>query len=218
MPSLIVPTGQMIPVTNDAAATRSGGAVHAGAGINPLVAAPTANTAVTGKAFVNSGLPENGPNPSFTVSFPRVGTFVVRCAPHPKMRATVKVLPKKAKTPQASRTAARVAKEKAADARTRPRCSKKAPKNTVLIAPGTQRVAIFAFRPAATTINAGDTLTFRMAGRNENHTVSFGPANVLAGLSQSFAGPAPSPQAVYPSDPPPAGVPSLTATSHGAAS
>lgn len=213
MPPFIAPTGATNPVTNDAAGVPFWwGGTTPELALNPLLAAPTAATAVTGRTFVNSGLPQ-GPNASFTVRFPRVGTFVVRCAPHPKMRAIVKVLPPKAHIPSAKSVAARVAREKAADRATARRLAKRtAPPNTVLIGPGTRRVWHMGFLPATRTVKAGATVTFRMAGRTENHTVSFGPSSVLDALAAS---PEPPAQTIYPSDPPPAGPPAVTPTTHG---
>jgi plastocyanin len=58
-----------------------------------------------------------------------------------------------------------------------------------------------------------------MDGRNELHTVTFGPKAFVDGVAQKFfpAGPTDpfGSEAVYPSDPPAAGPPSLTPTSHG---
>ena len=213
MPPFIAPTGATNPPTNDAAGAPFwwGGSTPE-LGVNPRLAAPTAATAVTGRTFVNSGLPQ-GPNASFTVRFPKVGTFVVRCAPHPAMRAVVKVVPPKAHIPSARSVAAQVAREKAADRATARRLARRtAPPDTVLIGPGTRRVWLMGFLPATKSVKAGATLTFRMAGRTENHTVSFGPSSVLDALAAS---PEPPAQTIFPSDPPPAGPPAVTATAHG---
>ena len=78
--------------------------------------------------------------------------------------------------------------------------------------------------PSTLTINAGQAVTFTMAGefRSEAHTVTFGPAKLRAGLERNFILPvigAPAgtfgviPQGAYPSDPPP--LPAYDGTNHG---
>jgi plastocyanin len=59
-------------------------------GFNPDVAAPTPGTTVDGTGLVGSGLPTA---PSFVVTFTKAGSFAYYCAIHPRMRATVHVLP-----------------------------------------------------------------------------------------------------------------------------
>ena len=219
---LIQATPTLNPVTND-----PGGAPYWWGGVtpqqqfNPAAAAPGGGTAVTGRKTVNSGLPQ-GNAPKFTVSFPKLGTFKVRCLVHPNMRGSVTVAPRNSKAADtAARAKARAAKEKAAQLKTALATARKADKAAgadVLIAPGNAKAQVFAFFPAKKTVPAGTPVTFRMAGRNEVHTVTFGPAAFVGAVAKAtFQGTslALASEGFYPSDPPAAGPPAVTPTSHG---
>ena len=58
---------------------------------NPAAVAPRGGTVATGAKTISSGF-LNGDPPKFTVTFPKTGTFQVRCAVHPKMKGTITVL------------------------------------------------------------------------------------------------------------------------------
>lgn len=214
LPPLITPTGDDAPATDDAAGVPYWWVGQPLLGLNGQIFGPTPGTAVTGRTLVHSGLPM-GPRHVFTATFPRIGAFAVRSVVHPGMRATVVVLPRRAATPAARQVARQVARQKAQHLRqARALAKRTAPAGTVLVGPGNPNVALFRFAPANSTVKAGARVTFRMAGRNENHTVTFGPTAKLMQLAQGFEGPSLSAEAVYPSDAPGV-VPAVTATSHG---
>lgn len=221
VPPLIVPDGPN-PVTNDPAGLPYWwSATTPQLMFNPKAAAPSGGTSVTGAKLVNSGAPQ-GNRPSFTVSFPKAGTFQVRCAVHPNMIGSVKVLPPDATPLSAARQARRAARQKAKDRRDARDFVREAPgeagANEVLIGPGSHRVAILGFFPKLRTVPAGSDVTFRMDGRNEVHTVSFGPGPFLQQVARaSFQGSglAVESQGSYPTDPPALGPPAVTATAHG---
>lgn len=215
---LVVP-GAPNPVTNDPAGAPYwwGGATPA-LGFNPKAVVPTKDTRVTGARTVSSGIPQG--KKGFTVSFPKVGTFQIRCAVHPNMKGSIKVLPRQANAPSAAVLAARAAKQKAADVKAGAAFAKQGPAKAaklggVLIGNGNAAVEVFAFFPKATTVKAGSAVTFTMGGRNEIHTVTFGPSAFLTQLSKSFQGsPVFDPQATYPTDRP--GTPAaVTPAAHG---
>jgi plastocyanin len=166
LPDLIVPAGGTNPLTKDSAGNPYWWSDTTPVlGINPVAAGPSNTTSVTGRALVNSGLPGEGVK-SFTATFPRAGTFVVRSIVHPRMRATVVVLPtsSKAKGQTKKQIAALAARQKKTDvAAAKLLAAKRAPKGTVLVGPGNNNVAIFGYSPAKATVKAGSSLTFRMA-------------------------------------------------------
>ena len=54
--------------------------------LNPIAAVPTARNSVTGRAFVNSGIPsDQAKGMTFRVTFPKAGTFKFVCLVHPGM-------------------------------------------------------------------------------------------------------------------------------------
>jgi plastocyanin len=215
LPAFIAPSSALNPATND-----PGGAPYWWGGTTPQLQlngaafAPSGGTAVTGAKMVNSGVV-----PKFTVRFPKTGTFQVRCIVHPFMKGTIRVVPKSGDTPAKRR--ARAKKEQRAQAATVKALVRKAVRvttPTVAISPGIRKAQKFSFEPANRKVAPGTTVTFNMAGGNEVHTVSFGPAAFLTQVAKTtfegqgvdLAG-----EGVYPSDPPAAGIPSLTPTTHG---
>jgi plastocyanin len=220
--AFVVPGSALNPVTNDPAGQPYwwGGATPA-LGINPLAAAPSGGTKVTGAKTVSSGF-LGGRNPSFTVSFPKLGTFQVRCLVHARMRGQVTVVPEgSAAADSAAEVASKSARDQAADLAAAKATAKAAKKRTatqaVVIGPGNARQEAFAFFPKKSTVPTGGTLTFRMAGANEVHTVSFGPSAFLDKVGKrTFEGQglALDPEGAYASDPP-AATPVLTPVLHG---
>jgi plastocyanin len=190
--------------------------------VNPAAAAPSGGTVVNGRTTVNSGIP-NGNAPKFTVTFTKTGTYTVRCAVHPNMKGTVKVVARSGDT--AAKRLARAAREAAAQTATVKALIKKADAATgpvVAIGPGNRKAETFSFHPANRKVAPGTAVTFSMDKKgNEIHTVTFGPkAFVVGNVAKNFFPTSPASlnlgsEGVYPSDPPPAGVPSLTPTSHG---
>lgn len=221
-PPFILPTSTLNPATDD-----PGGAPYWWGGATPLIsfngaaAAPAGGRVVTGRRTVSSGLPQ-GRAPEFTVSFPKIGTFQVRCLIHPNMRGRIRVVAGRSKAADtAKRAAARAAREKARQRARVDRAIAKAERTkgaSIVVSPGDSAAQAFAFYPAAKRVPVGSSVTFRMSGRNEVHTVSFGPAAFLQKVGRdSFQGSglAVGSEGFYPSDPPAAGPPAVTATSHG---
>lgn len=220
-PDLTVASATLNPVTNDPA-----GQPYWWSNVTPIVqvnvaaAAPSGGTVVNGRSTVNSGIID-GNAPKFSVTFSKVGTYTVRCAVHPRMRGTVKVLPTSGDT--AKKRLARAAREAKAQLATVKALVKKADKakgDVVQIGPGTSKAQIFSFHPAKKTVTAGTTVTFKMAGANELHTVTFGPKAYVDGVAKAFFPSSPAnlnlgSETLYPTDPPPAGVPVVTPTAHG---
>ena len=219
---LIVPQTTLSAATNDpAGAPYWWGGVAPVISFNPTIAAPSGGTAVTGRTTVTSGFP-NGRAPKFTVSFPKTGTFPIVCVVHPNMRGSVTVVPKgSGAATTAAGAKARAAREKAAQAKAAAAAARKADKttgNTVIISPGNAKAQTFAFFPAKKTVAAGSAVTFRMSGRNEVHTVTFGPDAFVGPLAKrTYQGSSPilASEGFYATDPPAAGPPSVTPTSHG---
>lgn len=219
---LIVPQPTLSAATNDpAGALYWWGGVAPVISFNPAIAAPSGGKAVTGRTTVSSGFP-NGRAPKFTVSFPKNGTFQVVCVVHPKMRGSVTVVPKNSgAATTAAGARARAAKEKASQAATAAASARKAGKtkgNTVVISPGNAKAQTLAFFPAKKTVGVGSAVTFKMSGRNEVHTVTFGPDAFVGPLAKTtYQGTSPllASEGFYPSDPPTGGPPAVTSSSHG---
>ncbi len=156
------------------------------------------------------------------MTFPKRGTFQVHCNVHPAMRGVVRVVRKgSAAADTRAEVRRRASRDRASDLRAARRTAKAAGRRTstqaVLIGPGDTRQEAFRFFPARSTVAPGGTLTFRMAGRNEIHTVTFGPSDFLDAVGKrTFEGSGATldPEGAYPSDPP-AAVPALTPVSHG---
>lgn len=222
VPGLIAPSTQLNPATNDPA-----GQPYWWGGTTPILqvnvpaVAPSGGTVANGRKTVNSGLVD-GDAPKFTVSFPKVGTYQIRCAVHPFMKGTVKVVNGPGATNAALK--ARGANEQAQQLATVKAIVKKADKATgpvVAIGPGNRKAESFSFNPANRTVPAGTAVTFSMDNGNEVHTVTFGPKPfVIGNVAKNFFPSSPTSldlgsEGAYPSNPPAAGVPSLTPTTHG---
>jgi plastocyanin len=221
LPPLVVPDGPNAPTADPAGRPYWWSGVTPQLNFNPALAAPSGGKAVTGAKTVNSGVPQ-GKRPSFTFSFPKAGTYEVRCAVHPNMRGSVKVVPQAARLKTPSQVKATVRKEKAADAKTAASLAKTAPAKAgptdVIIGPGNARMDILGFFPSTRTVPVNSTVTFRMGGREEIHTATFGPQPFLEAVAKaSFEGNslAIGSEGAYPSDPPQAGPPPVTPTAHG---
>jgi plastocyanin len=223
-PEPVRPIGQPTPVTNDPAGAPYWFTGLPVLGLNPAAFGPIGGKVVNGTKTVGSGVPAGNPATArFTVKFPKRGVYNVFCALHPNMRGKVTVLPKNRTPPSGAvqkRAAAAQLKADRASLRRVIDLAREATANsaTVLIGPGTARTEVFTFFPAKRTVPKGTEVTFRMGGREEIHTVTFGPTAFLDALSEkTFEGPPTEPVAsegAYPSDPPGAVV-SLSPTTHG---
>lgn len=196
-------------------------------GFNPAVAVGSLGKKVTytGAKTIQSGLPlAQRPKP-MTVRFTKTGTVTYYCDVHPGMKGTVRVVDDDATVPTAAEDKAALARQVARDlviAR-RLRTASVAPNTMTIGNAGAQGVEYFGFLPATLNVPVGTVVKFQMSPRSrEVHTATAGPGNpesdpnsYLGKLAASFGAPVIDPAAVYASDPPPAGPPSLSPASHG---
>ena len=221
VPGIVTRSSTLAPPTNDPAGVPYwwGGTVPL-LTFNSQAARPTARKAVDGVHPVNSGFPNFGPRgaPPFTVTFPKVGTFRFGCAVHANMKGIVIVKPKSARVPTAAAIARRGKAELNVDLKAAKALKRKAPKpDEVLVGAGTRDFEIYAMLGGTKTVAAGTTLTFRWAGREEAHTVTFGPKAFVDQVEQTFnnaQGDLPG-EGTFPSDPPTGAPVAITPTSHG---
>ncbi len=221
VPSIVLPTTRLAPATNDPAGVPYwwGGTVPL-LTFNPQAAAPSARKTVDGVHTVNSGFPNFGPKgaPPFTVTFSKVGTFTFGCAVHPNMKGTVIVKPAAARVPTAAAVARRGKAQLAVDLAAAKKLKKKPVKaGEVLVGAGTRDFEIYAMLGGKKTVPAGTTLNFRWAGREEAHTVTFGPTAFVDQVEKTFGNAqADLPgEGTFPSDPPTGAPVTITPTSHG---
>jgi plastocyanin len=221
VPSILTPTNRLEPVTNDPA-----GVPYWWSNtlpiltLNPQVAIPSKRKSVDGVHTVNSGFPNFGPRgaPPFTVTFSKVGAFRFGCGVHPNMKGTIIVKPKSARVPTAAAVARKGKAELAGDLKAANKLKKKAVKpDEVLVGAGTRDFEVYAMLGGKKTVPAGTTLNFRWAGREEAHTVTFGPTAFVDLVQRTFeAAQADQPgEAIYPSDPPTVSPVPISPTSHG---
>jgi plastocyanin len=213
---LILPTSSLVSGVNDAAGTPFwfNGMVP-NLGFNPALAAGRGPRVYNGTNRIDTGLLTAKVKP-LTVKFTKAGTYKYFCDVHPGMVGYVVVKPKTASVPTAKQDAAAVTRQVTADVKAAKRlASSKPPANTVdLGVSASGGVELFNMFPATLQVHAGTVVTFTMSKRSfETHTATFGPKSYLGPLAKSFASPAISPIAAYPSDvPEPL---TLTPTSHG---
>ena len=173
----------------------------------------------------NSGLPLQGPPPPYKLKFKKKGTFGYLCVVHPGMAGKVRVVGSKRRILSAR-------KDRRAAARALKSTLQRVQRLTTglgtedldkTIQAGNDRASgatIYGFFPRNPTYKVGDTVTLQMpAALTELHTLTFGPTNGKGAyndvLATSFEGVAPDQRAIYPSEPPPAGIPSYDGTNHG---
>lgn len=198
---LIAPTGQVNPAKNDPAGVPYWWVGQPALNFNPAAVAPSGGTVATGAKTISSGF-LNGDAPKFTVTFPKAGTFQVRCAVHPKMKGTIVVLPKASGVPTEAALArqgkAKLAALNVAAVKNLKRArAHKSPATTVQIGPGVGPLETLAFFPSKNTVPAGTTVKFQMAGVNEFHTVTFGPTAYVDPVERAFQNNG-DPEGVYP--------------------
>jgi plastocyanin len=215
--ALITATGNMVQGVNDAAGNPFwfNGKVPM-LSFNTALFGPSGPKAYNGTTRIDSGLPLSPKPHDFKVKFMTPGAFKYYCDVHPGMGGTVVVKAKGAPVPTAQQDASALSSEEQGYVSEAKRIDKtKAPANQVSVgASGPGGLEVYAMFPHTLVINAGTTVRFFMSkDSREAHTASFGPASFLKTLAGSFNGPAPSPAAIYPSDPP--GHIVLTPTSHG---
>jgi plastocyanin len=225
--ALISPTGQNVSGANDAAGQPFWFNGQSNLAFNPVLFAGLFGKHATfkGTSRVESGLPLAQKVKPMVVRFTKAGTFTVYCDVHSGMKATVRVVGRKAHIPSAKADAKRVAQQITHALHVaKALASTKAPANTVDVgAHGAGGIEYFGFFPGSTSVPVGTTLRFRMApGSVEDHTATTGPGNpetepnsYLGKLANSIGGPAPDPAAVYPSEQPGGAAASLTPALHG---
>ncbi len=197
-------------------------------GFNPAIGPPGLfgrSTTYNGSKAVETGLPlSNKPKPA-KVRFTKTGSFTYYCSVHAGMKAKVNVVGRRSSAPSAKAHAAAIAKQtKAAVATAKELEKRKAPSVGVTVGvAGSGGIERFAFSPDKLTVKVGDTVTFTMGSKSYDvHSASTGPGDAMkepksymGQLAAKFEGTEFPGQAIYPSDPPAAGVATLTPTFHG---
>ena len=220
------PSGAKIAGVNDAAGSPFWFNGQPRLTANPLGAFPQGGKSYNGKKLVSSGAPlaPGAPKP-YTVKFTKKGSYSYYCTIHVGQKGTVKVVGKgkaipsnKANAKAAKKEYAKVAKRLIADAK-----FAGPPGNAVEAGHDTIETTIFRFFPATKSVPVGTTVTFAMSPKTtEAHTISFGPADYLKGVADTFIGPDPNnaqglpvvnPIAAFPSDVPT--LPAYDGTNHG---
>jgi plastocyanin len=182
---------------------------------NPALFTRTGGSTYNGSSRADSGLPV-GKAKNFKLKFTKAGVYKYFCDVHHGMVGYVVVRNKGQSVPSATDDKATLAKEEATSAKTAKKLdtTKTTGTNVSIGASGPGGVEVFAMFPASLTVSTGTTVTFAMSKQTRDvHTATFGPPSSLTPLINSFAGPAPSPTAIYPSDPP--GTVTLSSASHG---
>jgi len=193
---------------------------------NPDAVLPVGGKRFDPEELRNSGLPlAQGPPPPYTLRFNRRGTFRYLCVVHPGMAGRVKVRRASADiaTKRQDRRAAR--REQRAHLQRVQRLTTGLGTEDLekTMQAGNDRRSgstVFRFFPANPTYKVGDTVTLQMPARSsEVHTFTFGPTNGRDAYNDQLAagllGEVFDPRGGYPSEPPPAGVPTITTTQHG---
>jgi plastocyanin len=220
--AVIVPTGQKVAGSADAAGAAFWFNGQDGLSLNPAFAAVSAfgkKFSYNGSKQVESGLPAGAKPKPMTVKFTKAGTYKVYCDLHPGMAAGVTVAKKGVKVPTAKQDAAAVKKQAGAAVKAAKGLENTNPgANTVDLGVAAKGgVEYFGMVPSKLTVAAGTTVKFQMTkGSYEAHTATFGPGNIedpasyLGAIAASFESPAIDPRGAYPSDVTPVAVnPSL---------
>ncbi len=194
-------------------------------GFNPQAALPQGGKTFVRTALENSGLPLQGPPRPYKLKFKKKGTFGYICLVHPGMAGKVNVVRSARRIPSARSDKRAAARELNATLKRVQRLSTGLGTEALdkTIQAGNDRrsgAVVYRFFPQNPTYKVGDTVTLQMAPRStEAHTFTFGPTNgkdaYVDVVAASFAGPASDQRAIYPSEPPPAGIPSYSGTNHG---
>jgi len=226
-PALIVPD----PSTPVAGVNDAAGAAFWFNGQPSLRPNPEAVLPQGGKKFdpsklENSGLPlGEGHPPPYTLRFTRKGTFTYVCVVHAGMAGKVRVVGRNRSIPSARRDRREARRQQNVTLERVQQLTTGLGTEDLekTMQAGNDRrwgATVFKFFPARPSYKVGDTVTLQMAPRStEAHTFTFGPTNgkdayndVLAAglLGETF-----DPRGAYPSEPPSAGVPTITTAQHG---
>jgi plastocyanin len=224
-PGLVAPGGPIAGV-NDAAGQPFWFNGQPQLAFSPEAALPQGGNTFDPTELMNSGLPlAQGPPPPYTLRFNRKGTYEYLCVVHPGMIGKVRVRGRNADVPtrRQDRRAARRQLNQALDRVERLTTGLGTEDLQNTIQAGNDRRSgptIFRFFPANPTYKVGDTVTLQMAPRSTDvHTLTFGPTNGKDAyndqLANSLLGEVFDARGIYPSEPPAAGVPTITTTQHG---
>jgi plastocyanin len=194
--------------------------------LNLLAAAPQGGKTFDPSVLENSGLPpEDGPAPPYKLRFKRKGTFGYYCIVHPGMKGKVRVVGRGRRIPTVAKDKRVARREQKAALKRVKELSAGAGTETLskAIQAGNDvagGATVYKFFPASPSFKVGDTVTLQMpASTSETHTFTFGPTNgkdlYNDQLAAALVGASFDPRGVYPSDPPPAGVPSYNGANHG---
>jgi plastocyanin len=192
---------------------------------NPVALAPQGGKTFDASELQSSGLVLEGSPPPYKLRFKRKGTFNYLCVLHPGMAAKVKVVGGNRQIPSAHKDK-RAAKHQLDDSLDQVRRLSAGRGTEILdktILAGNDRrsgATVFKFFPAKPSFKVGDTVTLQMAPRStELHTFTLGPSNGKDAYNDQLAanllGPVFDPRGIYPSEPPPAGIPSYNGANHG---
>ena len=222
-PGLVVPD-PTTPITgvNDAAGNPFWFNGNPTLGFNPLVALKQGGKKYSSTELLNSGLPlAPGPPPPYTLRFTKKGTFNYFCVVHPGMVAKVHVLGAGAKVPSAAQDKKAAKREQKATLQRVQRLTSGLGTEDLQLTmqagnDKTSGATVFKFFPSNPTFKVGDTVTLQMApSSTEVHTFTFGNEQSNTALGDFLVGQTIDPRGGYPSEPPPAGVPSVTTSMHG---
>ena len=210
------PSGNKITGVNDAAGNPFWFNGQARITLQDKGALPQGGSRYNGNRLVSSGAPlQPGPPKPYAVRFTRKGTFSYYCTIHVGQKATVKVVGRnkriptnRANTRAAKKEYARVVKRLIQDDKFQGRLG-----NAVEAGHDTLSTTFFRFFPATKNVPVGTSVTFLMSPKTtEVHTISFGPADYLKQVADTFIAPDPinqqlpfviNPIAAFPSEPPP---------------
>jgi plastocyanin len=194
--------------------------------LNPDAALPQGGRRFDPSELMNSGLPlSEGPPPPYRLRFRRTGTFNYLCIVHPGMKGKVRVVGRNRSIPSARKDRREARRQqKVALQRVQQLTTGLGTEDLdKTIQAGNDRRAgasVFRFFPQAPSYRVGDTVTLQMPpASSEAHTFTFGPTNGRDAyndqLANTLLGEAFDPRGAYPSEPPPAGVPTITPATHG---
>jgi plastocyanin len=226
-PGLITPDAST-PVTgvNDAAGSPFWFNGQPTLRLNPDAALPQGGRTFDPSELLNSGLPlSEGPPAPYRLRFRRKGTFNYLCIVHPGMKGKVRVVGRNRRIPSARKDRREAKRQQKVALQRVQRLTTGLGTEDLeqTIQAGNDRRAgatVFRFFPQAPTYRVGDTVTLQMPRTSsEAHTFTFGPTNGRDAyndqLANSLLGETFDPRGAYPSEPPPAGVPTITPTTHG---
>jgi plastocyanin len=223
---LISPTGDKVAGSNDAAGAPFWFNGQDQVGFSPALVrgAFGKRMTYTGKKRLESGAPLSEKLKPITVRFKKAGRHTYYCNIHAGMKGVVDVRRKGRKVPSAKADRRALKNQLARSLKTAKSLSKAvAPANTVNVGmAGKHGEEFYGFIPAAVTVPAGTTLSFRMAPRSYDvHTATTGPGNpesepnsYLGQVAAGFTNLVFDPRGVYPSEMPPARA-TLTPALHG---